>query len=349
VRGLLLGEFMIEDDLADMTSMDAIRYDVIGDVHGHADELTALLRTMGYSEQEGTWQHQGRQAIFVGDLIDRGPQQLETIDIARRMVDAGHAQIVLGNHEFNAVAYATPKEGGGHLRERNEKNRKQHEAFIAAVGLDTDLHRELIEWFKTLPLWLELDGIRVIHACWSDSDIDVVSEYFDGANHLTETLLVDASTKNTQAYESVERILKGPEIELPDEMKFRDHGKQLRTEVRLKWWDDEATNWSDLLAPGTPIFDGDKQPVESLPDEPIADNLRHRYGGDVPVVFGHYWFEAPLAVTNPRALCVDYSAGAGGPLAAYRFHGETELTADNLVSTHGATHVRERRSIDDGA
>ena len=80
-------------------------YDVIGDVHGHADRLTGLLRTMGYAETNGAWRCTGRQAIFIGDLIDRGTQQLETIDIARRMVDAGSAQITLGNHEFNAIAY----------------------------------------------------------------------------------------------------------------------------------------------------------------------------------------------------------------------------------------------------
>ncbi len=85
-------------------------YDVIGDMHGHADKLTALLRKMDYSEHDGVWRHPTRQAIFVGDLIDRGPQQLETVDIVRRMVDAGTAQVVLGNHEFNAVAYATLSE-----------------------------------------------------------------------------------------------------------------------------------------------------------------------------------------------------------------------------------------------
>ncbi len=132
-------------------------YDVIGDVHGHADALTGLLRSMGYSDRDGAWRHPGRQAIFVGDLIDRGPQQLEAIDIVRRMVDAGTAQVVLGNHEFNAVAYATPTDGG-HLRTRSKKHRQQHAAFIAAVGEDSPLHHELVAWFMTIPLWLELDG-----------------------------------------------------------------------------------------------------------------------------------------------------------------------------------------------
>ena len=82
-------------------------YDIIGDVHGHADKLEALLKAMGYRHTDGAWRHPSRTAVFVGDLIDRGAQQLKTIDIARRMRDAGSAKIVLGNHEFNAVAWAT--------------------------------------------------------------------------------------------------------------------------------------------------------------------------------------------------------------------------------------------------
>lgn len=308
------------------------KYDVIGDIHGHADALTGLLRTMGYAERDGAWRLDGHQAIFVGDLIDRGPQQLEVIDIVRRMVDAGAGQIVLGNHEFNAVGYATPKPGGGYLRDRSPKNVEQHAAFIAAVGVDTAMHQEIIDWFMTIPLWLELDGLRVIHACWSDADLAYLRDRVSPSNCLTADLVVDASTKGNEAYAVVETLIKGPEVELPDGMSFHDKGKHERHHVRLKWWDDSATNWRDLLAHGTPIFNSKGNPVEALPDEPIPSPLLKRYTGDIPVIFGHYWFEAPLEVTNPLALCIDYSAGAGGPLAAYRFDGEHSLSAGNLVS-----------------
>ena len=274
----------------------------------------------------------GRQAIFVGDLVDRGSQQLETLAIVRNMVEAGTALITLGNHEFNAVAYATAKEGGGHLREREPKNDEQHEAFIAAVGLDSSLHRELVDWFKTIPLWLELDGLRVIHACWSEPDLAFVRQHVSALNSLTDELVVDASTETHQAYASVETLVKGPEVPLPYCMSFDDKGGHRRRDVRLRWWDNSATRWNRLLAPGTAIFDADGQRVDSLPDEPIPANVSRQYDGDVPVIFGHYWFKEPLVVENTKALCVDYSAGAGGPLVAYRFDGESELTADHLVS-----------------
>lgn len=81
-----------------------MNYDIIGDIHGHAGALKALLADLGYVEKGRTWSHPDRQAIFLGDFIDRGPRQVETVDIVRRMVDAGNAQAVMGNHELNAIA-----------------------------------------------------------------------------------------------------------------------------------------------------------------------------------------------------------------------------------------------------
>jgi hypothetical protein len=76
--------------------------DVIGDVHGQYDKLVPLLSHLGYSEANGAWRHPSRTAVFLGDLIDRGPKQLATVALVRAMVEAGSAQCILGNHEFNA-------------------------------------------------------------------------------------------------------------------------------------------------------------------------------------------------------------------------------------------------------
>ena len=79
-------------------------YDVIGDIHGQADKLRALLLHLGYRERKGAYRHPDRTAIFVGDFIDRGPRQIDSVNAVRRMVDAGTARAVMGNHEFNAIA-----------------------------------------------------------------------------------------------------------------------------------------------------------------------------------------------------------------------------------------------------
>jgi hypothetical protein len=56
-------------------------YDIIGDIHGHADKLEALLRTLGYRDTAGAWRHPTRKAIFVGDFIERGPAQVRSVQI----------------------------------------------------------------------------------------------------------------------------------------------------------------------------------------------------------------------------------------------------------------------------
>lgn len=68
-------------------------YDVIGDIHGHVDRLRRLLKLMGYKNDGGFWQHpEGRTVIFVGDLIDRGPGQLETLRLVRAMTEERSAE-----------------------------------------------------------------------------------------------------------------------------------------------------------------------------------------------------------------------------------------------------------------
>ena len=99
-------------------------YDIIGDVHGHADALRRLLIELDYREIEGAFRHDARKVIFVGDFVDRGPDQREVLRIARNMCKAGTASAVLGNHEFNAIAWATPNGDGGFLRKHSEKNSK---------------------------------------------------------------------------------------------------------------------------------------------------------------------------------------------------------------------------------
>ena len=80
-------------------------FDIIGDVHGCADELEALLAQLGYERgDDGTWRHPaGRKAVFVGDLVDRGPRIPDVLRTAMAMVEAGAALAVPGNHDLKLV------------------------------------------------------------------------------------------------------------------------------------------------------------------------------------------------------------------------------------------------------
>jgi hypothetical protein len=73
-----------------------ITYDIIGDVHGHHAKLTALLDKLGYEIRDGIWAKTGHQAVFVGDLIDKGPEPAAVLSVVQKMVKAGTAMMVAG-------------------------------------------------------------------------------------------------------------------------------------------------------------------------------------------------------------------------------------------------------------
>ena len=72
----------------------------------------ACYTKLEYEVVDGVFRHPERQMIFVGDFIDRGPQQREVLRIARSMCEAGTARAVMGNHEFNAIGWVTQNKDG---------------------------------------------------------------------------------------------------------------------------------------------------------------------------------------------------------------------------------------------
>lgn len=310
-------------------------YDVIGDVHGYADKLEALLARLGYRHSGGAYRHPDRTAVFVGDLIDRNPEgQLRTIDIVRSMVDAGTARIVLGNHEFNAVAFATEHPDGGYWRNHGEKNRHQHAAFLDATGFGSPLHREIIAWFMTIPMWLDLGDLRVVHACWGAADLEHLAPLAGPGNTLTEQLVADGSVPDHPSFVAVERILKGPEIHM-DGYRYVDKGGHERSLARACWWNPDVRTLRDaaVVPSGTPLTDPDGRPVDALPETPLPPGAVPVYRDEVPVLVGHYWRRLPFALEAQYVACIDYSAGLGGPLVAYRWnHGDTGLDVARMVA-----------------
>lgn len=312
-------------------------YDVIGDVHGCADELEALLAQLGYAVREGAYRHPDRTAVFVGDLIDRGPAQLRVLQIVKAMVDAGSARMVLGNHEFNALAYATewPRGSGKHLRPHDDpdnpdaaKNERQHAEFLEQVT--GEARAEYLAWFRTQPLWLDLGGIRVVHACWHEASMAALGD--DRIS--TDEQLVRASTKGDPIYEAVETLLKGPEISLVEHRQppYLDKDGHSRGAARLRWWNETATTLADLAEMSSTFTAEDHRPYPALPAVEVAQD--YVYEGKVPVFYGHYWRQG-----SPRHLhdwtdytaCVDFSAVKGGALTAYRWCGETRIDPAHYV------------------
>ena len=301
-------------------------YDVIGDVHGHADKVAALLEKMGYTEESGAWRHPLRRAVFVGDLVDNGPQQLATVKIVRDMQTAGSALVSMGNHEFNAIAW---RRG---WRKRSTKNQQQHQAFLDEAVDGSPIHDEVIEWFARLPLWLDLGDLRVIHACWDERSMAALSPHLTGHASLSEEGLHEAATKETPEFEAVEILLKGPEVLLPPGLSYMDNSGHPRNQARYRWWSDAPPTYRHRahLPAGSLNLAG--QPHPGFPDTELPPPLPVESYAGPPVIYGHYWQSGTLRLTSPNSVCVDYSAGKGGPLVAYRWSGETTLSDEHLIA-----------------
>ena len=306
-----------------------MNYDLIGDIHGHSETLVELLTKLDYKPVDGVYHHPDRQVIFLGDFIDRGPNQRGVIDIVRPMIDGGAALSVMGNHEFNAVAWFTPDPDNpdGYLREHSDKNRDQHKAFLDAYD-GADDYPDLIEWFRHLPMWLDLPGLRVVHAVWELSQMDYLAERYTSLNtYLDDDLLVSASRDGSKEFEAVETLLKGKEIEMPNGQSFPDKDGNPRHHIRMKWWDASARTYLDA-------FLGPDSARSHIPEDPIDVDHLIEYSSDEPPVFiGHYWMDTEPALLAPNVACLDYSvaASSGGKLVAYQWDGEQQLSQEKFV------------------
>ncbi|QKG51712.1 metallophosphoesterase [Hymenobacter sp. BRD67] len=305
-----------------------IYYDLIGDIHGHADELCALLHHLGYRPDAAGVPHHpsGRQVIFLGDYVDRGPKIRETLSLVRGMVEGGAALAILGNHEYNALAFWQKDPAGGHLRPHRPWHIMQHLETIKEFRTP-ELYREwqgYLAWLRTLPLALELPGLRAVHACWEPRHIDYLRGELPDLC-LTPDFMLRASRRGTAEFEAIEVTLKGREVRLPGGLTFADKDGHHRDLTRVRWWQNPAT-----AAAYHEYF------LEDLPE------LRNRafdfasldpwyYQDEKPVFFGHYWLRGEPQILQPHAVCLDYSVARGGQLIGYRWDGEQTLSADKLV------------------
>lgn len=135
-------------------------YDLIGDVHGCLPELRALLGKLGYriGSKGQLKAPKGRTLVFVGDLVDRGPDVPGTLRLVMRAVKDGCAQSVQGNHDWRLAA---------HLRGESVKQSDSIRISVAQLRGERRPFLGKVEGFLAgLPHRLELDGGRliVVHA-----------------------------------------------------------------------------------------------------------------------------------------------------------------------------------------
>ncbi|MFJ9544351.1 polynucleotide kinase-phosphatase [Streptomyces sp. NPDC101225] len=135
------------NDLAHLTGP----FDIVGDIHGCAFELEALLAKLGYTDGVHP---EGRTAVFVGDLVDRGPDSPGVLRRVMSMVKSGNALCVPGNHE---------NKFGRHLRGRGVQHTHGLAETVAQMeGESEEFTREVREFIDGLVSHYVLDGGRLV-------------------------------------------------------------------------------------------------------------------------------------------------------------------------------------------
>ncbi len=323
-------------------------YDIIGDIHGQADKLIGLLEQLGYRRQNNA---QGQpyyvpppnhRAMFIGDFIDRGPQEIRTLEIVFAMLDAGVADAVMGNHEYNALAFATLDEqaqDGSYLRPHKASNIKQHQAFLDEAPWQSAVHRYWLARFYELPLWLETEHACFVHACWDTDKMADLRPYLTAYNCLTPEGLQATGQYDTPAFEALERVLKGLEIPLPDGVFIVDKGGVKRYRSRVKWWLDDLQNCR--LHQLAQVPREDEEALARLPDD-ICVSVDFQVKTQKPIFIGHYWLKDQPQPLSQQVVCTDYSAAFdSGYLTCYQFDTDNPLplSADNFVQfNHHINH-----------
>jgi hypothetical protein len=330
--------------------------DVVGDVHGEIDALLDLMSALGY-RADGVHPG-GRRLVFMGDLSDRGPDSPAVLEIVSDLVDRGLAQCLLGNHELNLLREAR-KEGNGWYFDSNHDHDKKK--FLNSRAQEAAKRPALRALFQALPVALEREDLRLVHAAWHAESIqelrsssDVLELY---ETHHCKALQLGNDTGLADQAEAEEELIADHLTDAESRVPFMpamaalDALYQDGNPVRI------ATSGLERVA---------RQPFFASGKWRFAD--RHpwwnAYRDETPVIIGHYWRwptpavrtqfsrgEADLfAAFQPNewfgaqrnVFCVDFSVGA-------RYKERARGTSNHFQCRLGAVRWPEKELVMDDA
>ncbi|SHE97849.1 Calcineurin-like phosphoesterase [Mariniphaga anaerophila] len=301
-------------------------YDIIGDVHGHAQLLKKLLLELGYEKTDGGYSHPDRKAVFVGDFINRGPQIRKTIRIIRKMVESGNALAVLGNHEVNIIiSYLKDKKGNPLVKPPLKNFLSGLKTFNEFADAPEEWQSNL-RWLRTLPLFLDLDGIRVVHACWSDLAVEFVKNNLPPGKIKKEVFKKIYKSPGSELAKNIWLLTKGLQFKMPGDLKIINNKGVSPRSFRMRWWEDPKGKTFEELSFESKF----SLPEYTVPPEITPESLP--YPPDAPIVFfGHYCRGNGPHIIKANICCLDGCIVGKKTLLAYRWNGETSLNPENLV------------------
>ncbi len=301
-------------------------YDIIGDVHGHAQLLKKLLLELGYEKTHEGYSHPSRKAVFVGDFINRGPQIKKTIRIIRKMVESGNALAVLGNHEINVIiAYLKDKKGNPLVKPLLKNFISGLKTFNEFIDAPEEW-QEHLRWLRTLPLFLELDGIRIVHACWSEKAINFMKNNLPQGKIKKEIFRKVYKNPESEWATNVWLLTKGMQFNMPGDLKIINNKGVSPRSFRIRWWENPMGKTFEEISFESKFH----MPGYTIPKEILPESLP--YPEEAPIVFfGHYCRGNGPHIIKPNICCLDTCIAGSKRLLAYRWNGERTLKPENLI------------------
>lgn len=256
--------------------------DIIGDIHGELQALETLLHHLGY-KSDGS-HPQGRRLVFVGDLCDRGPDSPGVIALVRRLIEAERAQAILGNHELNLLK-GDRKHGNNWFWDVENPDEHKFEPYARAR---IEQRQELLDFLEQLPIALQREDLRVVHAAWDDSALQQVllqagkppQQLFKEWDQATQQHLQESGLHAARDAEKArwKQALKDPNADIPmlDAMGRYSELRQMRNPLRI------LTSGVERAA---------TQPFFSSGEWRFADRIKwwDDYEHATPMIVGHYW------------------------------------------------------------
>lgn len=300
--------------------------DIVADIHGEISALDALIGRLGYT-RDGK-HPRGRRLVFLGDLVDRGEDSPAVVERVADMVVAGRAQCVLGNHELNLLR-GQKREGNGWFQSERDDHDLAAGYFRESIRATDGQRTHFLAWFDSLPVALERQDLRVVHACWEAQAINrlLLSHQRPSLAYRTFSddisVLLERSGMNQQRAEELSTwggILDDPAASVPmlDGIAAIDAIRQSSHPLKA------ATSGLERQAPA-PFFATGKWRMT----ERVA--WWNEYEDEAAVIFGHYWRwplsqeeatarargpnlfagSEPFQWLGPRknAMCIDWCVG----------------------------------------
>ena len=281
--------------------------DIIGDIHGEYQAFRDLLGFLGYDERGN--HPQGRRLVFVGDLVDRGPNSPQVVEDVMRMVQDGIAQCVLGNHELN-ILMGHAKDGNGWLCDAYEQvGIEKGWVYQWEKRATPEQHQKFFEFFAQLPLGLERKGdfpLRVVHALWDTKIFQNISIQTDIG---TDCLKKDELLKQSITQEEKDLIKQFKETYNLHDQKtpppFCSTMAEVDSRIQMSNPIKVATSGSEGPIAGNPEYlSGKYRMVERL-------RWWDSYEEGIPVVFGHYWRTTSEELSDERKRLFEHTTYDG--------------------------------------